>query len=78
VTHTKKTRRSQLEKEGWTMQFTIEAQRVEEYVDLYKSLGHEVRVEPVIPSEMGECHVCYAAECDKYRALFTRTKQKEV
>ena len=66
-----------MEKDGWVLQFTIETHRVEEYVDLYESLGHEVRVEPVIPNEMGECHECYEAECDKYRAIYTRTKQDD-
>lgn len=75
MTHANKTKRSQLEKEGWTRQFTIEEHRLSEYVELYESLGREVRVEPVVPSEMEECQECYMAECDKYRTIYTRLKQ---
>lgn len=77
MTHANKTKRSQLEKEGWTRQFTIEEYRLGEYVELYESLGREVRVEPVAPSEMVECQACYMAECDKYRTIYTRPKQNK-
>ncbi len=77
LTQANKPKRTQLEKEGWTRQFTIEEHRVSEYVEVYESLGHEVRVEPMVPSEldMEECQACYAAECDKYRTIYTRLKQ---
>ena len=79
MTNVNKAKRSQLEKEGWTRQFTIEEHRVSEYVEVYESLGHEVRVEPVVPSEleMEKCQACYAAECDKYRTIYTRQKQRK-
>ncbi|MFX1254639.1 MAG: hypothetical protein ACFFCZ_23710 [Promethearchaeota archaeon] len=78
MTHEIKTRKSQLEEEGWTRQFTIEEHRVSEYVELYESLGYEVRVEPVVPGEKDECQVCYETECNKYRTIYTRSKQREV
>lgn len=76
LTHANKPKRTQLEKEGWTRQFTIEEHRLSEYVELYESLGHEVRVGPVEPSslEMEECQACYLAECSKYRTIYTRRK----
>ncbi|MFQ6123973.1 MAG: hypothetical protein ACE5R6_05115 [Candidatus Heimdallarchaeota archaeon] len=79
MTHGNEPKRPQLEKEGWTRQFTIEEHRVSEYVELYESLGHEVRVEPVEPSdlEMEECQACYAADCEKYRTIYTRPKQRK-
>ena len=77
MTRANTTKKSQLEKEGWIRQFTIEEHRVSEYVELYESLGHEVRVEPIDPSELGECQACYTAECNKYRTIYTRTKQQE-
>jgi len=77
LTQVDRTKRSLLEKEGWTRQFTIEEHRVSEYVEVYESLGHEVRVEPVVPGEMGECQTCYAAECDKYWTIYTRPKQRK-
>lgn len=74
MTHANKPKRTQLEKEGWTRQFTIEDHRLGEFVELYESMGHEVRVEPVVPSEMEECQVCFLAECNKYRTIYTRRK----
>ena len=65
-------KRNQLEKEGWIKKFTIEEHRVSEYVELYESLDQEVRVEPVIPSEMEGCNECFKVECSNYRVIYTR------
>ena len=70
------TKRSQLEEEGWERRFIIEEHRVSEYVELYKSLDEEVRVEPVIPSEMEGCNECFKAECINYRLIYTRKPRK--
>ncbi len=66
----------EFEAQGWIRQFTIEAERVDEYVELYESLGNEVRVEPVTPDVMQaeECATCLLAACDKYRVIFTRPR----
>ncbi|MFX0210786.1 MAG: hypothetical protein ACFFDT_32705 [Candidatus Hodarchaeota archaeon] len=69
------TKRSQLEKEGWERKFTIEEHRVNEYVELYKSLNQEVRVEPVAPGEMEGCAECFKADCIKFRVIYTRVKE---
>ncbi|MFX0183423.1 MAG: hypothetical protein ACFE95_10115 [Candidatus Hodarchaeota archaeon] len=69
------TKMTQLEKEGWERKFTIEEHRVDEYRELYESLDQEVRVEPVVPSEMEGCTECFKVECDKYRTIYTRSKQ---
>ncbi|MHA2392773.1 MAG: hypothetical protein ACXAEX_12575 [Promethearchaeota archaeon] len=62
----------------WERTFTIEERRVNEYVDLYKSIGYEVRVEPATPDEIQECQVCFKAEFDNLRTIFIkRTKNKE-
>lgn len=68
------TRKSQLEKEGWEKKFTIEEHRVDEYVELYKSLNQEVLVEPVIPGEMEGCVECFKRNCTNYRIIYTRVK----
>jgi hypothetical protein len=39
--------RSALEAEGWTWRFAAASPRLEEMADLYRSLGHEVRLEPL-------------------------------
>jgi hypothetical protein len=65
-----------LERQGWTRQFTVEAWRVEEYVELYQSLGFETRVEPATPAELGEeCAECYLAQCENFRTIYTRPAQ---
>ncbi len=63
----------ELERQGWTRQFTVEAWRVEEYVELYESLGLETLVMPATPPELGEeCAQCYAAQCENFRTIYTR------
>ncbi len=63
-------------KEAWEKQFTVEASRVEEYVELYKSLGYEVKVKDATPEEFGkeECKVCFQGPC-KYKVIYTRPKK---
>ena len=67
-------KKSQLEKEGWVKKFTIEEHRVDEYKELYESLGQEVKVEPIVPSEIEGCTECFKIECEKYRTIFTKQK----
>ena len=64
----------ELEAQGWTRQFTIEAGRADEYVELYEEMGNEVRVEPVTPDLMvaEECATCLLAACDRYVIIYTR------
>ena len=42
----------------WERGFTVEEGRVKEYVELYESIGYEVRVEPATPDEQEECQTC--------------------
>ncbi|MGD1995231.1 MAG: hypothetical protein PVH62_00510 [Anaerolineae bacterium] len=66
----------ELEAQGWTRQFTIEAERADEYVELYESLGDEVRVESVMPGPTiaEECAACLLAACDRYVVIYTRPR----
>ena len=65
-------REEELTKKGWMKQNTIGEPRLSECVDLYKSLGYEVHLEPINPNEMSEdCRRCF--EKDKtVRTIFTR------
>lgn len=66
----------ELEKQGWTKQFTACEPRLSEAVELYMSLGLEVRLEPLLPEELDEkCKVCYEADKDKYRTIYTRARK---
>lgn len=64
----------ELEAQGWVRRFTVEAERADEYVELYQSLGDEVRVEPVTPELLAveECADCLLAASDKYIVIYTR------
>lgn len=48
------------EREGWTRRFVTSGPRLDEAVDLYRSMGLEVRLEPAGPPAHGE--VCRACE----------------
>ena len=64
----------ELEAQGWVRQFTVETERADEYVELYESLGNEVRAEPVTPDLQvaEECATCLLAACDRYVVIYTR------
>ncbi len=53
------TREAALAAEGWERRFAVLPPRLEEMSDLYRSLGYEVRLEPVergeLPPECGDC-----------------------
>jgi len=62
----------------WERGFTVEEKRVAEYVELYESIGYEVRVEPATPDEQEECQTCFKADFDNLRTIYIkRTKNKE-
>jgi hypothetical protein len=62
------------EAQGWLGRFTVKAKRADEDLELYESLGDEVRAEPVTTHQrMGEeCANCLLAACDKYVMIYTR------
>jgi len=69
-------REKELEKEGWVKQTTIGEPRLSEIVELYKSLGYEVRLEPVTLDELDEeCRKCYEGEGDKVKTVYVRKKK---
>lgn len=59
--------------EGWERRFMADSQRLNEFKDLYISMGYEVRAEPVRPEEIGpECGDCRLVLCRLYFTLYTR------
>ena len=65
----------EMEKEGWNKQTTIREPRLSEIVELYKSLGYEVRVEPTTLDDLNEeCRRCYGNEIDELKTVYTRKK----
>jgi hypothetical protein len=56
----------------WTRRFVIGPARLAEYVDFYRSLGFEVRLEPVPPAELLEqCSDC-ALALTFFKVIYTR------
>ena len=71
-------REDKLKSEGWEKQFTAEEPRLSEAVELYKSLGYEVHLEPVIGEEESEeCQACFEEMADKYKTIYTRPKKEK-
>jgi len=68
-------REDELKKNGWVKQNTIGEPRLSECVELYKSLGYEVHLEPVHTNEMTEeCRKCYEKEPGTVRTIYIRKK----
>lgn len=66
-------RRAELEKEGWTRQFTVDEPRLSEAIEMYKLLGFEVHLEPMVPDQNSEeCAACLEVMCDRYKTIYTR------
>jgi len=61
----------------WERGFTVEENRVKEYVELYESIGYEVRVEPATPNEVEECQVCFKADFNNLRTIYIKRKEKK-
>ena len=73
--HGGKSREKELKDEGWMRRFTTDEPRLSEVVDLYRSLGYEVHLEPAIFNEANErCKACIRADCKKYKTVYIRRK----
>lgn len=68
-----------LRSQGWTKQFTTCEPRLSEAVDLYRSIGHEVHLEPLSEEKADdeECRICLEHDLDRYRTIYTRKPEKE-
>ena len=48
-----------------------------EAIELYKSIGFEVHLEPATKEDMGEgCGVCFEGMPDRYKTIYTRPKKE--
>ncbi len=67
-------REGQLARAGWTRRFIAGPPRLEEAVELYETLGYEVRLEPVSSEELREeCEGCALAPA-LFRVIYTRRR----
>ena len=72
-------REAQLRAEGWARQFMADEPRLSEATEEYRSLGFEVRLEPVDPvacASGSECRACLAdpATAARFKVIFTRPR----
>ncbi|MFW9946426.1 MAG: hypothetical protein ACFFDX_06305 [Candidatus Odinarchaeota archaeon] len=61
----------------WERGFTIEENRVAEYVELYESIGYEVRVEPATPDKQEDCQECFKTNFDNLRTIYIKRKENK-
>jgi len=77
-------REDELIEEGWTKRFVANEPRLSEAVELYRSMGYEVHLEPLpvvacnsADEESGECRACFKGFEDQYKTIYTRPKGVE-
>lgn len=69
----KKDKNKNLKKHGWERQFVTDERRVEEFREIYDSLGLEMRVENAEFLDE-ECKECFRDAGKKYVVIYTRKK----
>ena len=75
----KTSKEDELKEKGWNKQNTIGEPRLSELVELYKSLGFEVHLEPIRLDELDdECRRCLALEVkdNKVKTVYTKRKKR--
>lgn len=69
---------------GWEKRFVACEPRLSEAAELYESIGFEVLLEPLFNKgdltkescEASGCTVCFDADKERYRIIFTRARKK--
>ncbi len=62
-----------LVREGWVRRHLADAVRAQEWVDLYRSTGHEVKVRELTPEDFGpQCAHCASVVCSACVLIYTR------
>ena len=59
---------------GWVRRFNGEEPRLSEMVESYRAIGLEVRLEPGMIGDEGECRTCFNADGfeERYKTIYTR------
>ncbi len=64
-----------LEAEGWERRYLADPDRAREAVELYSSMGFEVRAEKLEPADFGpQCGDCSQVVCRSYVLIYTRKR----
>jgi len=66
---------SELTAAGWVRRYLADAIRAREAVELYSSLGYEVKAEKLTRDDFGpQCHGCPDVICESYVMIYTRKR----
>ncbi|MHC4413720.1 MAG: hypothetical protein ACYS0G_00395 [Planctomycetota bacterium] len=61
--------------EGWVRRHLADPARARESVELYTSMGYEVKVQTLTPSDFGpQCGQCAAVACGSCVLIYTRNR----
>jgi hypothetical protein len=61
--------------QGWERRFVTDGRRLKEYVELYESIGYEVKTEPVQAEEIGpDCLDCRLITLLQFHTLYARKR----
>ena len=61
--------------QGWVRRFMAAPDRATEAVELYESMGFEVKVVELTPADFGpNCTECGSSMCQSYVLIYTRKK----
>lgn len=64
--------------EGWVRRHLVDPARAKESTELYTSMGLEVMVRKLAPSDFGaKCQSCAESICATYVIIYTRKKPSE-
>ncbi len=59
--------------DGWVRRFMANPERAKEAVELYESMGFEVKVKELTPADFGpNCTECGNSLCETYVLIYTR------
>jgi len=61
--------------QGWTRQFNTDEPRLSEAVEMYRQMGLEVHLEPMVLDPDSEaCQACFEQDCGRYKTIWTKPK----
>ena len=73
-----KQKEEELKRQGWVRQFVTDEPRLSEAVELYKSLGYEVRLEEASFEEVNQiCKNCLQADCERYKIIYIKKSRSK-
>jgi len=59
--------------EGWVRRYLADPDRAKEAIELYTSMGYEVKAQKLTPDDLGpKCGDCGSVICSSYVLIYTR------